>query len=265
MDWIHRIQWIRKGQGFFMTRIAASQKVPTERARLLARPRAKTGRHMTTGVHDTRPLAVRVHERISAEIVDGTLKPGTALVQEQVAAQYGVSRTPVRDALAQVAMEGLATLVPGSGYVVNDLTAQDVHNVFQVRYALERLAMEQALGNHTPVQLIRLRALIDEFEMVEADDAEEQFRLGKEFHLKLIEPCPNQYLRETLGNIWAHPIQRRITRAYQIGPEHQATIAREHREILGALPLGDMETIIRVLGYCHDAGDIDPQSLPSRD
>lgn len=220
---------------------------------------------MATRVHDTRPLAVQVHARISAEIVDGTLKPGTALVQEQVAAQYGVSRTPVRDALAQVAMEGLATLVPGSGYVVIDLTAQDVHNVFEVRYALERLAIEQALGKHTPAQLIRLRALIDEFETVEADDVEEQFRLGKEFHLKLIEPCPNRYLCETLGNIWAHPIQRRITRAYQIGSEHQADIAREHREILAALPIDDMETIVRVLRYCHDAGDIDTKSLTSRD
>lgn len=218
---------------------------------------------MATEAHDTRPLAVRVHEKIASEIVDGTLKPGTALVQEQIAAQYGVSRTPVRDALTQVAMEGLATLVPGSGYVVNDLTAQDVHNVFEVRYALERLAMQQALGNHTPAQVIRLRALIDEFETVGATDAEEQFRLGKEFHIKLVEPCPNQYLRETLGNIWAHPIQRRITRAYQHGPEHQASVAQAHREILGALPLGDMETIIRVLGYCHDAGDINPQNLPA--
>lgn len=116
---------------------------------------------MATGVHDTRPLAVRVHEQIASEIVSGSLKPGTALVQEQVAAQYGVSRTPVRDALALVAMEGLATLVPGSGYVVNDLTAQDVQNVFEVRYHLEQLAMAQAMGRHSPAQLVRLRALID--------------------------------------------------------------------------------------------------------
>lgn len=219
---------------------------------------------MTTGVHDVRPLAVRVHEQIATEIVNGTLKPGTALVQEQVAAQYGVSRTPVRDALAQVAMEGLATLVPGSGYVVNDLTAQDVHNVFEVRYHLEQLAMTQAMGRHSAAQLVRLRALIDEFETVDPTDAEEQFRLGKEFHLKLIEPCPNQYLRETLESIWGHPIQRRITRAYQLGPEHQASIAQAHRDILEALPARDMETIIRVLGYCHDAGDIDRDSLPTR-
>lgn len=213
---------------------------------------------MALGVQSTRPLAVRVYERIASEIVDGTLKPGTALVQEQVAAQYGVSRTPVRDALTQVTLEGLATLVPGSGYVVNDLTAQDVQNVFEVRYALEELAVRQAIGLHTQQQLVRLRALIDEFETVDAQDAEEQFQLGKAFHLALIAPCPNRYLLDTLDGIWAHPIQRRITRAYEIGPRHQADIATAHREILAALRLGDIETIISVLGYCHDAGDVGP-------
>lgn len=216
---------------------------------------------MSVGARDTRPLAVQVHEKIASEIVDGTLAPGTALVQEQVAAQYGVSRTPVRDALTQIVLEGLATLVPGSGYVVNDLTAQDVHHVFEVRYHLEQLACRQALGLHTAVQMVRLRALVDEFETVDPDDAEEQFRLGREFHLKLIEPCPNRYLVETLNAIWSHPIQRRITRAYKLGEEHQASIAKAHREILEAFAATDLDTIVSVLGYCHDPGDVFPGML----
>lgn len=219
---------------------------------------------MAAGTHDARPLAERVHDQIATHIVDGTLKPGTALVQEQVAAQYGVSRTPVRDALTQVAMEGLATLVPGRGYVVNDLTTQDVSNVFEVRYHLEQLALTQAIGKHTPAQLVRLKALIDEFETVDASDTEEQFRLGKEFHIKLIEACPNAYLRETLAGIWDHPIQRRITRAYALGPAHQAAVASEHRNILAGLTSGKIESIIRALGRCHDPGDIVEETLPTR-
>lgn len=218
---------------------------------------------MAAGTHDARPLAERVHDQIATHIVDGTLKPGTALVQEQVAAQYGVSRTPVRDALTQVAMEGLATLVPGRGYVVNDLTTQDVSNVFEVRYHLEQLALTQAIGKHTPAQLVRLKALIDEFETLDATDAEEQFRLGKEFHLKLIESCPNAYLRETLASIWEHPIQRRITRAYALGPEHQAAVASEHRNILAGLDSGELDSIILALGRCHDPGDIAEEALPA--
>jgi DNA-binding GntR family transcriptional regulator len=204
---------------------------------------------------DARPLAIQVHERISSDIIDGKFPPGSALVQEQVAAQYGVSRTPVRDALTQVAQEGLATLVPGQGYVVNDLTEKDVRDVYEVRYTLEALASRQACGRHSPAQLIRLRAMIDEFETLDPSDAQALFLMGSQFHAALIEPCPNDYLRSTLAAMWAHPIQRRITMTYRQGPHHQAKLADDHRRILEALKTNDPETIVEVLRYCHDPAD----------
>lgn len=212
---------------------------------------------MAARSRDTRPLAERVHDRLASEIIDGTLKPGSALVQEQIALQYEVSRTPVRDALTQIAMEGLATLIPGSGYVVNDLTAQDIKNVFEVRYHLESLAVQQSMGNYSPKHLVRLRALIDEFETIDSDDTEEQFRLSKDFHLMLVDPCPNKYLVETLQNIWAHPIQRRITRMYNLGPEHQASVIRAHREVLQYVTDQEYNKLIETLRYCHEPEGLD--------
>lgn len=220
---------------------------------------------MAAGSRDIRPLAERVHDRLASEIIDGTLKPGTALVQEQIAAQYEVSRTPVRDALTQIAMEGLATLIPGSGYVVNDLTAQDVKNVFEVRYHLETLAVQQSFGNYTPKHLVRLRALIDELETVDVDDTDEQFQLSKEFHLMLIEPCPNTYLVETLQNIWSHPIQRRITRVYNLGAEHQASVVRAHREILEYITTENYSKLIETLRYCHEPEGLDAGRVTQND
>lgn len=207
---------------------------------------------------DARPLAIQVHERISSDIIDGKFPPGSALVQEQVAAQYGVSRTPVRDALTQVAQEGLATLVPGQGYVVNDLTEKDVRDVYEVRYTLEALASRQACGKHSPAQLIRLRAMIDEFETLDPSNAQGVFLMGRQFHAALIEPCPNDYLRSTLAAMWAHPIQRRITMTYRQGPQHQAKLADDHRRILEALKTNDADTIVQVLRYCHDPSDHRP-------
>ncbi|WP_427006193.1 GntR family transcriptional regulator [Pseudarthrobacter sp. H2] len=208
---------------------------------------AKTG--------DRRPLAVRVYEQISSDIIDGKIAPGSALVQEQVAAQYGVSRTPVRDALTQLTLEGLATLVPGQGYIVNDLTARDVKDVYEVRYTLEALAARQACGRHTATQLIRLRSMIDEFETLDPYDAAGLFETGRQFHAALIEPCPNQYLRTTLAAMWDHPIQRRITMTYRQGPEHQQNMARDHRRILEALKIHDADTVTEVLRFCHDPND----------
>lgn len=213
----------------------------------------------TTKIGDVRPLAVQVHDRISSDIIDGKFPPGSALVQEQVAAQYGVSRTPVRDALTLVAQEGLATLVPGQGYIVNELSDQDVRDVYEVRYALESIASRQACGKHTPTQMVRLRAMVDEFETLDPSDAKGLFLMGMQFHAALIEPCPNNYLRSTLATMWGHPIQRRINMTYPQGPSHQTKLAADHRRIIEALKANDPDAIVEVLRTCHDPSDHRPR------
>ncbi|NKX52998.1 GntR family transcriptional regulator [Arthrobacter mobilis] len=205
--------------------------------------------------HDVRPLAVRVHEQLSADIIRGVVKPGTALAQEQVAAQYGVSRTPVRDALTQLTMEGLTTLVPGKGYIVNALDEREVENVFEVRYALETLAVKRASGSYTPQQLLRLGSLVDETEIVDPADSAEMFRLGQAFHLDLVAPCGNDFLVGVLRSIWKHPIQQRITMTYRHGADHQAKVVGDHRSILQAIRDNDPDKAVEVLGRCHDARD----------
>lgn len=204
---------------------------------------------------DNRPLAAQVYDRICADIVDGTMPPGAPLAQEQIAAKYGVSRTPVRDALVQVAADGLATAVPGQGYVVNELTDHDVHNVYEVRQALEVLAATQACGLHTPRQLVRLKSLIDEYETVDHADVEELFRLGIAFHSALVEPCPNTYLLKLLADVWVHPVNRRISRTLHYTQEQQATVANDHRQILDALSRNEPGAMAEILAGCfHISG-----------
>lgn len=205
--------------------------------------------------NDVRPLAVRVYEQISADIISGTIEPGSALAQETVAAQYGVSRTPVRDALTQLTLEGLTTLVPGKGYIVNQLDEREIENVYEVRYALESLAVQRAAGAYTPQQLVRLKGLIDETEIVDPADSAELFRLGRAFHLALVEPSGNDYLRGVITSIWNHPIQHRITLTYRQGPEHQAKVIHDHRRILQALKDQDIARAVEVLAHCHDVRD----------
>lgn len=211
---------------------------------------------MPTLPNDARPLAERVYEQISTEIINGQIAAGSALVQEQIGTHFGVSRTPVRDALTRLTHEGLATLVPGQGYIVNNLTDQDVAQVYEVRRVLESLAAQQACGMHTPLQLLRLRGLIDESELLDPDDATELFRLSRKFHAGLIEPCPNSYLLGILDSIWAHPIQLRITMTYQQGREHQTKVVADHRRVLQALTDADVNGLTAALTACHDASDL---------
>lgn len=210
---------------------------------------------MPTVPNDNRPLSERVYDLISSDIFNGKITAGSTLIQEQVAAQYGVSRTPVRDALAKLSHDSLTTLVPGKGYIVNDLTDRQVEDVYEVRHTLESLAARQACGRHTPAQLVRLRALLDEAEILDPQDAAELFRLSRAFHVGLVEPCPNSYLLGVLNSIWDDPIQRRITMTYDQGVEHQGKVVADHRRILEAVIDNDPDTMAAVLKYCHDPMD----------
>lgn len=89
---------------------------------------------MTKGARTVgRPAAEAVYEHIRDAVVDGGLLPGDKLVQEQLAAEPGVSRTPVREALTALSREGLVRAVHGSGYVVSELSDEDITEVSQVR------------------------------------------------------------------------------------------------------------------------------------
>ena len=103
--------------------------------------------------------------------------------------------------------------------------------------------------------MVRLRAMVDEFETLDPSDTKGVFLMGMQFHAALIEPCANDYLRSTLAAMWAHPIQRRITMTYRQGPSHQSKLAADHRRILEALKTNDPDTIVEVLRYCHDPSD----------
>ncbi len=195
---------------------------------------------------DTRPLSVRVYERLRDAIVSGSLAADTALVQEQLAATLGVSRTPVRDALSRLAHDDLVTWLPGSGYLVNALQSSDVAEVYQVRQALETLALRLACGRHDQAQLARLTAAIEDMDAADPADAAAQFELNRKFHISLIEPCGNDLLLRMLDGLWDHPVNRRITRSYVRDGGNVPLMVSEHRAILDAARLADAELLIRL-------------------
>ncbi|MCO4255933.1 GntR family transcriptional regulator [Pseudarthrobacter sp. HLT1-5] len=211
---------------------------------------------------DLRPLAEKVYELITADIATGQIPSGTALVQEQVAAQYGVSRTPVRDVLTRLTLEGLTTLVPGRGYIINQLDETEISDVFDVRYALETLAVQRACGHYTPQQLLRMSSLTEETALIDPSDNLELFRLGQAFHIALVEPAGNSFLLSVLTSVWNHPIQKRITMTYRQGADYQNKVVDDHRQILDALRAEDANRAIELLRHCHDVTDPNREQSP---
>src|SRR5918999_630461 len=107
-----------------------------------------------------RSLARRAYESLKQDILTCLLRPGTQIFEGELAARYGTSKTPVREALNLLGQEGLVQVLPRRGYLVAPITLRDVQEVFQLRLLLETAAAELAAEHITEEGLRQLRALV---------------------------------------------------------------------------------------------------------
>ena len=114
--------------------------------------------------------ADEVYQALRQAIVGYHIKPGERLDVEELSGKFGVSLTPVRGALQQLATEGLVEIRPRSGTFVASLTAQDVEETFQLRCALECLAAELGIRNIGPQELRRLKELVRSLRIIGLQD-----------------------------------------------------------------------------------------------
>lgn len=202
-------------------------------------------------VREGGPLSERVYERVCDEIVRGLIAPGAQLIQDQLAAKYGVSRMPVRDVLARLVHEGMADFIPARGHFVTVLSAEDIADVYEVRREVEALAIKRFAGKYSPMELARLEMSLDEAESVPPNDFDDIFRTSRDFHLALVAPCPNKYLLHSLQGIWENPVQRRIIHSYQADGAKAADVVAKHRRLLAIARTGNTDNLIAQLASCH--------------
>ena len=143
------------------------------------------------------PEAERVTEVLREQIIEGHRRPGSRLVERDIAEELGVSRVPVREALRNLVGEGLATPRPRTWAVVRDFTPADVEDLMEVRSALETLAIRLAAQRRTPAQVDRLNELVERARAAaERDDAVTARRAGADFHDELTVMADNAVLVE---------------------------------------------------------------------
>lgn len=130
-----------------------------------------------------RTTAEAVASRLRRDIQIGDLAPGTRLRQSDIAARFGVSTTPVREAFTLLQAEGLVRLDPHRGAVVFRPTLEEMQESYEIREALERLAIAKAVPNLTPDDIERLGALIDE--MRGEPDDQRWMEMNNDFHMTL--------------------------------------------------------------------------------
>lgn len=178
--------------------------------------------------------ADRVYEYVRSEILDGTLAPGDRLLEEALAERLGVSRTPVREAIARLEAERLVERAPRVGLIVPTISRNEIEDIYAVREVLEGLAARLCARTASTSERRQLEYL--EIEMAEAIDAHELeavYQLNLEFHREIVHASRNDALISYLEQI--HTAIRRFGPTTMSDPERAAQAMAEHRRLVEAI------------------------------
>lgn len=180
---------------------------------------------------------------LRAAVLDGTLPGGARLVQADLAQQLGVSTTPVREALRDLATEGLVVLDPHRGALVRALDIDEVRELYDLRMTLEPMMVRRVMSTITADRLDRAAEL--QRRMEEPSDSSEWARLNRDFHALFGEPDDGSRLARILAGLRdsAAPY---VALSLVSRPEQVAEANAEHAEMLALYRSGDVERAVEL-------------------
>ena len=187
---------------------------------------------------DGLPNSERVYRMLKQMIVMGELPPQTRLVELQLASRFGVSRTPVREALKRLTADRLVRNDPVRGLVVHELEPEEVQEVYIVREALNSLAARLAAPRITQEQVTRLNAILTSMEdAVRVGRTDLVVNANIAFHDVIYRAAANRTLMLLAKDL--NDYTRRFSTEAFASPERVVDVVQEHRAILDALELHD--------------------------
>jgi DNA-binding GntR family transcriptional regulator len=190
-------------------------------------------------------LAAEVYERLVEALVQGTVNPGDRLIQDRLAEELDVSRTPVRDALLRLKEEGVVAPSGRRGYVVRSLSDSDLRDLYGARDAVEghAAALVAALGDHA---LDEIRAALARATARKLRSSRESFEANRSFHRAIVETTDNSYLLSFFDAIWSRAISALAYRDFYVHSPHDQFVA-EHEGLIEELATGDPERARRAM------------------
>jgi DNA-binding GntR family transcriptional regulator len=195
---------------------------------------------------ERRPLHNELAERLRHLIVEGDLAPGEKLSERDLCSRFGVSRTPLREALKVLSTEGLVRLIPHRGAAVSKLTISDLEEAFPIMGALEAVAGELACRHITDEEIAQLHAIHTEM-VVEhrARNLERYFALNQRIHEAILAAARNPTLAQMQRGLAGRV--RRARYMANMSAARWAEAVREHEAILEALSARDGERLATLL------------------
>lgn len=193
-----------------------------------------------------RSIADEVANRIRHAIVEGDFGLGEVLSERQLAEKLNVSKTPVREALAQLRLEGLVNIYPQRGVTVFTLSAREIRDICELRFALEETALRLALERHPHELAQKLAAVVAVMEKAHAEGDERAYlNADTDYHQVFFECCENAYLESTyalfVGKLAA--VRTHLSRR----PDHTQRSDEEHHQMLELIKAQDLPSCLTLL------------------
>lgn len=196
-------------------------------------------------------LSQRISENIATQIVEGKLSPGERLLEKDLQELFGTSRSPIREALYLLEIQGVVERVPRKGVFVKKYTKKEVFDFYDIVYTLTDIALQKGIHNRRDQQLEQLNNTIDNLESnLKKQNFKEAFLLVEEIHLALFEISNNSTLIEiykSLNKRWT--TFRYLTLSH---PDRLQQSFREYKEIINGLNKSEMEKVSSTLSMKKD-------------
>lgn len=193
------------------------------------------------------PLRDVVFNTLRRAILRGELKPGERLMEIQLANKLGVSRTPIREAIRKLELEGLVLMIPRRGAEVAEITEKNLRDVLEVRCALEELAVQLACDRMDEEGLVRLKAAAEKFrEVLDSDDITQIAQADVLFHDVIYTATDNKRLIQLLNNLREQMYRYRIE--YLKKKECYPQLIEEHQAVIDAIAAKDKKKATEITG-----------------
>lgn len=180
------------------------------------------------GIQNHRPLRELVFDQLRTAILTGKLKPGERLMEIDLAEKLGVSRTPIREAIRKLELEGLVVMEVRKGAYVADVSIKDTLDILEVRSVLEGLAASLAAKRMTDDEIKGLHDILQSFnQAVKENDMKHMIEYDTKFHNKIFESTRNKKLIQMVNSLQELVLRFRVTyfteykRATDMPTEHQ--------------------------------------------
>ena len=180
-----------------------------------------------------------VYETIKEKIITCTYRPGSVLNETQLASEFGLSRTPIREATTLLESEGFLQIIAKKGILVTDILLSDVAQIFQVRMEIEPLALKLSAPNITRDEILHCKKLFTS-ETIQSANCKQNYKHDLEMHKSFVTHCNNIYIIDMMKKVFDKNM--RIITYSSENKAHLQKACQDHIEILDFILKNDFDS-----------------------